>query len=128
MYIYSYLVKGDHTRHIQQSTSSVGGLMKFVQKTETCLGCKVPLKNNRKGLCEHCKPRYTEIYLNKREDTVLKQNRFSQLWTECQRCQGSLHQEVICSNRDCPIFYMRKKAQKDVTDAMETMDKLNLSW
>eukprot|EP00835_Amoeboradix_gromovi_P004556 NODE_361_length_10144_cov_0.288402.p6 type:complete len:103 gc:universal NODE_361_length_10144_cov_0.288402:6708-6400(-) len=102
--------------------------MKFVTKTETCLGCKVPLKAGMKGLCLHCKPRYVEIYLSKQQDTKLKQNRFSQLWTECQRCQGSLHQEVLCSNRDCPIFYMRKKAQKDVSSAMESMDKLNLNW
>ena len=39
------------------------------------------------------------------------ENKFSRLWTECQRCQGSLHQEVLCSNKDCPIFYMRTKAQ-----------------
>ena len=100
--------------------------MKFVTVTEQCLGCKVPLKAGMTGLCVHCKPQYPQIYLHKHEDTVLKQNRFSQLWTECQRCQGSLHQEVICSNRDCPIFYMRKKAQKDVTDAMQQMSKL--SW
>lgn len=30
---------------------------------------------------------------------------FSALWTQCQRCQGSLHQDVLCRSRDCPIFY-----------------------
>ena len=30
---------------------------------------------------------------------------FSALWTQCQRCQGSLHQDVLCKSRDCPIFY-----------------------
>ena len=37
---------------------------------------------------------------------------FAALWTQCQRCQGSLHQDVLCSSRDCPIFYRRKKVQK----------------
>jgi hypothetical protein len=27
------------------------------------------------------------------------------LWSQCQRCQGSLHQDVLCTSRDCPIFY-----------------------
>lgn len=36
---------------------------------------------------------------------------FSALWTQCQRCQGSLHQDVLCTSRDCPIFYRRKKAR-----------------
>ncbi|KAI6871189.1 hypothetical protein KC318_g15430, partial [Hortaea werneckii] len=43
--------------------------------------------------------------------------RFARLWTQCQRCQGSMHNEVICSSRDCPIFYMRMKAKKDVEEA-----------
>jgi len=42
---------------------------------------------------------------------------FSKLWTECQRCQGSLHMDVLCTSRDCPIFYRRKKTQKDLGEA-----------
>ena len=33
------------------------------------------------------------------------QDTFGRLWTQCQRCQGSLHQDVLCTARDCPIFY-----------------------
>ena len=39
---------------------------------------------------------------------------FNRLWTQCQRCQGSLHEEVLCTNKDCTIFYMRKSAQKNL--------------
>ncbi len=39
------------------------------------------------------------------------------LWTQCQRCQGSLHQDVLCTSRDCPIFYRRKKVQKELGEA-----------
>ena len=49
--------------------------------------------------------------------------RFSRLWTQCQRCQGSLHQDVLCTSRDCPIFYMRKKIQKDATDASQVLKR-----
>lgn len=37
------------------------------------------------------------------------QDGYSKLWTQCQRCQGSLLQDVLCTSRDCPIFYRRKK-------------------
>lgn len=37
------------------------------------------------------------------------EDQFAALWTQCQRCQGSLHQDVLCTSRDCPIFYRRKK-------------------
>ena len=29
-------------------------------------------------------------------------------------CQESHVNEVICSNNDCPIFYKRKRVQKDI--------------
>jgi DNA polymerase delta subunit 1 len=45
------------------------------------------------------------------------EDRHARLWTQCQRCQGSLLQDVLCTSRDCPIFYMRKKVQKDVEEA-----------
>ena len=35
----------------------------------------------------------------------------------------SLVQDVLCTSKDCPIFYMRKKAQKDVADAVTTIDR-----
>jgi DNA polymerase delta subunit 1 len=62
--------------------------------------------------------------------TVLEQ-RFNRLWSQCQRCQGSLHQDVLCTSRDCPIFYMRKKVQKDLKDATAELDRFSkgsLSW
>jgi hypothetical protein len=37
----------------------------------------------------------------------------------------SLVQDVLCTSKDCPIFYMRKKAQKDVADAVTTMDRFS---
>ena len=33
------------------------------------------------------------------------QETFGRLWTQCQRCQCSMHQDVLCTSRDCPIFY-----------------------
>jgi DNA polymerase delta subunit 1 len=29
----------------------------------------------------------------------------------------------LCSNRDCPIFYKRKKVQKDLADAQDALDR-----
>jgi DNA polymerase delta subunit 1 len=54
--------------------------------------------------------------------------RFARLWTKCQRCQGSLHQDVLCTSRDCPIFYMRKKAQKDAEEHARTLARFTNDW
>ena len=114
------LLTGDHTRSISIAAPTLGGLTKFAKKTFTCMGCKKPLvgKDEAAGaVCADCRPRIGELYqrtLHKVSDLEVK---FGRLWTQCQRCQGSMHCEVICSSKDCPIFYMRIKAKKDVEDA-----------
>ncbi|KAJ7880316.1 DNA polymerase family B-domain-containing protein [Mycena olivaceomarginata] len=85
------LLSGDHTRTIQIATPTVGGLMKFAVKTVTCLG-----------------PRMGELYQKQISTTSALQVRFSRLWTQCQRCQGSLHQ-----------------AQKDVEDANAVLERFD---
>ncbi|KAJ7089671.1 DNA polymerase family B-domain-containing protein [Mycena belliarum] len=123
------LLSGDHTRAIQIATPTVGGLMKFAVKTVTCLGCKTPLRANNSikngALCKDCRPRMGELYQKQISTTSALQVRFSRLWTQCQRCQGSLHQDVLCTSKDCPIFYMRKKAQKDVEDATSVLERFD---
>ncbi|KAJ3277540.1 DNA-directed DNA polymerase delta, partial [Rhizoclosmatium sp. JEL0117] len=63
-----------------------------------------------------------DLYQKHLNNMTELEEKYSRLWTQCQRCQGSLHQDVICSAQDCPIFYMRKKAQKDLNDASKTMN------
>ncbi|KAG5220973.1 DNA-directed DNA polymerase delta [Salix suchowensis] len=120
------LVSGDHTRTIQIATPTVGGLMKYAVKTVTCLGCKTPLRPNNNGaVCNNCRPRIGELYQKQVTTSSQLEVRFARLWTQCQRCQGSLHQDVLCTSKDCPIFYMRKKAQKDVEDAHAVAERFD---
>ena len=114
------LLTGAHTRSVSIAAPSVGGLMKFAKKTQTCMGCKKPLVNKAEAdgaVCSNCAPRVPELYTKTLTKVSELEVRFSRLWTQCQRCQGSVHCEVICSSKDCPIFYMRMKAKKDVEDA-----------
>ncbi|KDQ61581.1 hypothetical protein JAAARDRAFT_31037 [Jaapia argillacea MUCL 33604] len=125
----SSLLSGGHTRAIQIATPTVGGLMKFAVKTITCLGCKTALRVNNSvkngAVCNNCRPRLGELYQKQVLSTSELQVRFSRLWTQCQRCQGSLHQDVLCTSKDCPIFYMRKKAQKDVEDSETVLQRFH---
>jgi DNA polymerase delta subunit 1 len=117
------LIAGDHTRTIQIAAPKTGGLMKFAVKKKTCLGCKAVLKNQDAAVCEHCMPRMNSIYLKHLRHFNNTEARYSQLWTQCQRCQGSLHQDVLCTSRDCPIFYMRKRVQREATDASQILTR-----
>ena len=114
------LLAGDHTRSISVAAPTLGGLMKFTKKMQTCMGCKKPLVGAQEGkgaVCENCRPRLGELYTKQVKKVGELEVRFSRLWTQCQRCQGSMHSEVLCSSRDCPIFYMRMKARKEVEES-----------
>ncbi|KAI0533450.1 DNA polymerase delta catalytic subunit [Xylaria digitata] len=122
------LLTGAHTRAISVAAPAVGGLMKFAKKTQTCMGCKKPLvgKNESAGaVCSDCAPRVGELYKKTLDKVSDLEVRFGRLWTQCQRCQGSMHCEVICSSKDCPIFYMRMKAKKDVEDAGKELKRFD---
>ncbi|WMV52566.1 hypothetical protein MTR67_045951 [Solanum verrucosum] len=119
------LLHGDHTRSIAVPTPSNSGIMRFAKKQLTCIGCKTPLSGSDRTICKHCKGREAELYCRSVANVAELENLFGKLWTQCQECQGSLHQDVLCTSRDCPIFYRRKKAQKDMAEAKTQLDRWN---
>ncbi|KAK2507403.1 hypothetical protein MC885_019725 [Smutsia gigantea] len=109
------LLRGDHTRCKTVLTGKVGGLLAFAKRRSCCIGCRTVL-SHQGAVCKFCQPRESELYQKEVSHLNALEERFSRLWTQCQRCQGSLHEDVICTSRDCPIFYMRKKVRKDLED------------
>lgn len=120
------LLRGDHTRIKKQVTSKVGALSMFTKRVNQCLGCKTPLTDNTSAVCRSCQQKEGELYLDNVDKLNEFEVKFSRLWTQCQRCQGNLHEEVICTSSDCPIFYMRKKVQKDLSDQHKVMRKFGV--
>jgi DNA polymerase delta subunit 1 len=125
----SQLFSGEHTRKVSNPTPAMGALSKFVTKSLRCLGCKAVIKSG--SLCEHClEDKAPQIVMSNMRDLREKEAEYNRLWTQCQRCQGSLMQPVICSNRDCEIFYRRAKARSDVESVQEAIKRLQIdvSW
>jgi len=121
----SELFAGDHTRHVAVSTVSKNvGIMKFAVKKLSCMSCKAPITAG--SLCQYCESREGEICMNKLRELQAYEQTFARLWTQCQRCQGSLHTDVLCTSADCPIFYRRKKVQKDLAQVQEELQRF--SW
>mmetsp|Transcript_25905 Transcript_25905/g.73198 ORF Transcript_25905/g.73198 Transcript_25905/m.73198 type:complete len:1072 (-) Transcript_25905:10-3225(-) len=109
----SLLFQGAHTRKLNTPTPQGGALSKFVQKGVRCLGCKVVIKEG--SLCKHCvEEKAADVVIEQMSALRLKEDEYNRLWTQCQRCQGSLLEPVICSNSDCSIFYRRARARKEV--------------
>lgn len=97
------LLKGPHTLNRSVTTSAVGLLSKYTSKKATCIGCKSSIENSGKSkplsnaLCSFCDPNFKSIYLDETAKMMAFQSRCNSLWTECQRCQGSYTEEVICT-------------------------------
>ena len=122
------LLAGAHTRTITVAAPTMGGLAKFTKKTQTCMGCKKPLVGKEEStgaVCENCRPRIGELYTRTVRKVGELEVRFGRLWTQCQRCQGSMHTEVLCQSRDCPIFYMRMKARKEVEEGSKELARFD---
>lgn len=121
----SVLFHGDHTRLLTLPAPATGAMSKFVVKSLRCLGCKAVIKSG--SLCAHClQEKAPEVVVGKMHELREKEAEYNRLWTNCQRCQGSLLQPVICSNRDCEVFYRRAKARRDVESIQESIKRLQI--
>jgi len=122
------LFHGSHTRSVKVSKSTVGAMFRFTVKKKTCLGCKCIISSKNKGdtLCPKCKEKESQLYMKQMAVVRKKERAFHVLWTQCQRCQGSLTQEVLCSNRDCPIFFKRSKVRKDMVEAQKLLQDFSI--
>jgi hypothetical protein len=91
---------GDHTRTKVLVTSKVGALANFTQKRATCISCKTLLKSGDDALCQYCLPKQAEIYLKEVSTLSELEVKYNRLWTQCQRCQGSLHEDILCTRSE----------------------------
>ncbi|KAJ8024189.1 DNA polymerase delta catalytic subunit [Holothuria leucospilota] len=110
------LLRGEHTLVKTHVAPKIGGLTMFAKKKRRCIGCNAVLEKEGGAVCSYCKKNESEIYQKEIAHLSALEEKFARLWTQCQRCQGSLHEDILCTSRDCPIFYMRKKIQKDLAD------------
>lgn len=127
----SILLRGDHTRTKSVVTSKVGALSAFTTKREACLGCKalLPKEEECNALCKHCVANEPALYQQELTLQRSMEQKFGRLWAECQRCQGSLHEEVLCTSRDCPIFYMRTKVRLELDTQEKRVQRFGLpTW
>jgi DNA polymerase delta subunit 1 len=120
------LFSGEHTR--KRFNPKMGGALlgKFFKVEQTCLNCKSAVSSG--ALCDKCEGQAGSLLLDRLASLNSSEQSFQELWSECQRCQGSVCNEVLCSNRDCPIFYRREKVKKDIKELMSEIDKFSLHW
>eukprot|EP00761_Pharyngomonas_kirbyi_P003062 gb/GECH01003066.1/.p1 GENE.gb/GECH01003066.1/~~gb/GECH01003066.1/.p1 ORF type:complete len:1039 (+),score=172.93 gb/GECH01003066.1/:1-3117(+) len=122
------LLAGQHTMSKSRPSVSKKGIAKWAQKMETCLRCRTQIPQGQ-AVCRHCREHEAEVYQKLLDERNHFERLHSRTWTQCQRCQGSLCQDVLCTARDCPIFYMRVKVRKDLRDTQAKLDRFEtVDW
>ncbi|PIK45708.1 putative DNA polymerase delta catalytic subunit [Apostichopus japonicus] len=69
----------------------LSGLTMFAKKKKRCIGCNAVLDKENAAVCPYCKTKESEIYQKEVAQMSALEVKFARLWTQCQRCQGSLH-------------------------------------
>ncbi len=100
----------------------------MVTVKKSCFNCKTVV--NSGALCISCVSMIKDLYVERRLEANFYERIYSDLWNQCQRCQGSYFQEVICQNYDCPIFFKRLKTRKDLKELDEKLERFNehIEW
>ena len=49
------------------------------------------------AVCKHCRPLESGLYQKEVSAVAALEEKFARLWTQCQRCQGSLHEDILCT-------------------------------
>jgi len=96
------------------------GVGMFLKKKSCCLVCKV----GKAPVCEECEGKYLHVIEEARKDLAVLQYKYHLLMAECQRMQHSTHTPILCCNRDCHVFYLRKELTKEIARAQERYDSL----
>lgn len=92
-----FKIDGEHTSVKTVVTSKVGGLANFITKKDKCIGCKTVLQQQGTALCSYCKKNEGDYYQKEIESLQDLEEKFTRLWTECQRCQGARLEDVLCT-------------------------------
>ena len=116
--------------------------MKYTREIATCLRCRIPIDNNnnndmtpstnggkkmKTAVCKECRPYMVNTYLEIQNERNYIEKKYSRAWTHCQTCQGSLHQEILCNNYDCSLFYLRRRLQLDLNKLQNKLSRFDIN-
>lgn len=104
------------------------------QEVEQILTCafyfyyRKPLENGHGALCQDCtlaghaQRAATAIFYEMAE----QESKLAGAHAECNRCQSGGHfQSVLCTNSDCPVFYMRYECPQSLSVLESSLLKLD---
>ncbi|KAI5137394.1 DNA polymerase delta subunit 1 [Nematocida ausubeli] len=88
------------------------GIGAFFKKKKTCVICKA----GDYPVCKVCDKSYPAVILETYQKLCGLQCAYHLVMRECQEMQNARHSPIVCSNRDCPVYYIRIELQKEIEE------------
>ena len=117
------LFEGEHMKKKISIVNNNTYFRNFLIEKKICFNCKSTI--NKGVVCKNCKDKLKQIYIENKIEYNNYQKLYCDLWTQCQRCQGSIMQDIIRQNTDCPIFYTRIQVKKNLIRYKEKMKRFS---
>lgn len=96
------------------------GIGSFFKKKKVCGICK----SGEYPVCRTCDRAYPEIIMGAYKHLYELQYRYHHVMSECQDMQDSRSTPIVCSNRDCPVYYIRMELVKEIEEAQKKYNQL----
>lgn len=121
---YRILFKGPHMmkRMTKIRQAEPGKMTGFVTRIQTCLSCRVPLKNAQSATCDNpdCKRSApVTVYRVQAQMAAVTKQRHEDICVQCQK--GTPYHEILCENKRCENWYQRFKAKKHAEETWATL-------
>jgi DNA polymerase delta subunit 1 len=94
--------------------------MNFVVKKYHCLGCKAPVSDT--FICDDCIKYEKAIYYEMLQKKNQLEHDHCRIWSNCQKCQHTLHSAISCERYDCSAFFLRHDIDKKLEKLTEEMN------
>jgi DNA polymerase delta subunit 1 len=106
------ILYGKHTR-VKKKVEGRGQLTKHLKKRKICLHCSVPILNvhQKNPLCIKCQSNEVFIYKKVLDQKNNLESLYYKIINNCLMCQNSVMKKIVCTNDDCPFFYVKYQLQ-----------------
>ncbi|KAI5184139.1 DNA polymerase delta subunit 1 [Nematocida sp. AWRm78] len=96
------------------------GIAAFFKKKKTCVICRSGVY----PVCKVCDKSYPAVIRQTYEVLCGLQCAYHLIMRECQDMQDSRHTPIVCSNRDCPVYYIRIEMLKEIEEVQIRYNQL----
>lgn len=110
--------------HVDARIGGTGGIVQYFGKKNRCLQCHVTMTSDE-PLCESCASKSVSQYQYECTSSVDIMDAMRLCCNECLQCQDNHHNDILCTNDECPVYFKRMQLLSDIEDVFERLNRFS---